>query len=640
MTMRILFVNLPTNLTFNVATPEQQPLGGMGSGTCYLARALTARGHDVTLATMLPEGTPPVLMGVRHISIETVVTDPLRFFRNNDYDAVIAVNYPAIAPYVKNASPRTVNIVWLHIFPDQPALESLGTVQGSLDAAVCVSATLRDAVRLSIPTVAIGNAIAPFFENMFASPDDLLAAKQNRAVYASMPFRGLDVLVEVMGRIKGNVALDVYSTMQTYQAGEKDFTPLFEAARRNPRITCHGGVGQQALAEAFRRAAFLAYPSTFIESSCIVALEAMAAGLKVISNDLGALPETTMGFADLLPIRGGAIARADHIAGITALLEKNEAAFRRDPGAWARDRFAQVQVINREATWSHRAAQWEELLTASAAALRGAADIEPRPQKAEITSTSVELQQAVLQHRMGNLAEAERRCAEALRLEPNDAMAHQFYGVLMAQRGQHAQALASFDRAVALNPSYAEAYNNRGIALCNLGRLEDGIASFDRAIANQPKAADVMKNRGMALGYLGRLEAALSSFDAALAVQPKFVEALVARGTVLHALRRHADALSSFDAALALRSFPELFYNRAAVLVELSRFTDALTDLDRALAARPNYADAWNNRGVVLQNLDRVDDAIASFDRAIALHPQLAAAHANRKSLLQRHGRL
>ena len=366
--MRIAIYN-PATMAFNVATPQEQPLGGMASCMCYLARALADRGHQVTLISMLPPGTPQMLMGVEHQSTLPVLPDAINFFRAKDYDAVLAVNYPDIASYVAMGSPKSFNVAWLHIYPDQPALAPLGATQGWLDAAVCVSASLRDAFRLRIPVTAIGNAISPFFENMFSSSAELLAAKTNRAVYASMPFRGLDLMVEVMGKIGGQVELDVFSSMQSFQAQER-FAPLYEAAQRNPRIRYHGGVSQKTLAAGMRACAFLAYPSTYIESYCIVAQEALAAGLKVISNDLGALPETTMGYADLLPVKGLTIARQDHIAGITALLEKNEADFLNDPQDWAEQRFEQAQNISRESNWARRALEWEAFLAPAVAAKR------------------------------------------------------------------------------------------------------------------------------------------------------------------------------------------------------------------------------------------------------------------------------
>lgn len=372
--MRIAFFN-PLSMAFNVRTPQTQPLGGMASSTCYLARALATRGHDVTLISELPSGTPSELMGVKHVPLKQVQADSAGFFQKGNYDVVIAVNGPDLVLHVKRASPHTVFIVWAHIYPDQPALRPLQQYARFIDAIVCVSKTLRDTFTYDVQTVAIENAISPFFENMFSSADELLAAKKNRAVYASMPFRGLNLVVETMARVGGKVELDVYSSMRTYQEPDKNYpgiVAIYEAARRNPRIRHHGAVGQQSLANAFRSAAYLTYPCIFIETYCIVAQEAIAAGLKVISNDLGALPETTMGFADLLPVQGGKISDEDHIAGITALLEKAEATFQRDPRAWAEERFAQAQEVNRNSTWAVRAAQWESFMAPGIAAIKAA----------------------------------------------------------------------------------------------------------------------------------------------------------------------------------------------------------------------------------------------------------------------------
>ena len=358
--MRIIFFN-PSTMAFNVATPEAEPLGGIASCLCYLSRHLAARGHDVTLVSLLPAGTPSTLMGVHHLPIQPVLGDPAGFFRKQNYDAAIAVNYPDIAPYIRSGSPRTLNIAWPHVYANQPALALLPQVQNQLDCIVYVSESQRADFRLATKGVVIGNAISPCFENMFSSAEDLLAAKQNRAVYASMPFRGLDELVEVMARTRAQTELDVFSSMRAYQTSDDRFAALFTAMGRNPRIRHHGGVGQAELARQFRQAAFLVYPSTFVETYCIVAQEALAAGLKVISNTFGALPETTMGFADLLPVAGN-FTRQTHVVGITALLDRNEADFLRDPAQWAQARFAQMQAVNRISTWTARAAQWEALL--------------------------------------------------------------------------------------------------------------------------------------------------------------------------------------------------------------------------------------------------------------------------------------
>jgi len=60
-------------------------------------------------------------------------------------------------------------------------------------------------------------------------------------------------------------------------------------------------VPKAALAQRYRKAAMLCYPTIYRETSCHVALEAMSAGCLVSSTTAGALPETTAGYAQLTP---------------------------------------------------------------------------------------------------------------------------------------------------------------------------------------------------------------------------------------------------------------------------------------------------------------------------------------------------
>src|SRR5262249_28034864 len=152
------------------------------------------------------------------------------------------------------------------------------------------------------PSAVIGNGFAPAFENMFASAEELLAAKQDRAAYTSMPFRGLHILEQVMGRMRGGTSFDIYSAMQTYREKEDGFLDLYSRLKAQPRARYHGALAQPALAAELKGAAFLSYPCTFVETYCIAAVEAVAAGLKVVSTKVGGLPEATQGFADLMPV--------------------------------------------------------------------------------------------------------------------------------------------------------------------------------------------------------------------------------------------------------------------------------------------------------------------------------------------------
>ncbi|MDH7571792.1 MAG: tetratricopeptide repeat protein, partial [Armatimonadota bacterium] len=65
----------------------------------------------------------------------------------------------------------------------------------------------------------------------------------------------------------------------------------------------------------------------------------------------------------------------------------------------------------------------------------------------------------------GNWDAAEQKCIEVLRLYPNNATAHNDFGVVFFRLGQYDQAAEHFSQALQINPQYADANNNLRAAL-------------------------------------------------------------------------------------------------------------------------------------------------------------------------------
>lgn len=363
--MKLLF-HCAGAVRFTVETPERQPLGGSESCVAWLARHLALLGHDVTLMCEMPPGTPELLAGVRHVPIEQ---ESAAFFAAKDFEAIISITAPQNAEPLKRVAPSACHIAWLHLFGHQPAMAGLHAATPFIDCAVAVSDFHRHSLDFRGPIQVIGNAIAPGFENMFASAGDLLAAKRNRAIYASIPDRGLDWLIQAWPQAQMETELDIYSGMAIYQRSDAPLAALYAAIATTPRATRHAPVGQTELAAAMKSAAFLTYPASEPETWCIVAQEAMAAGLKVVSTAMGALPETTRGHADLMTLDG---LQGAQVPGLFARrIEANVQDFLARPEQWAEQRFAQVQDVNRTATWRARAKEWEAFLGGVIAWKRG-----------------------------------------------------------------------------------------------------------------------------------------------------------------------------------------------------------------------------------------------------------------------------
>ena len=67
---------------------------------------------------------------------------------------------------------------------------------------------------------------------------------------------------------------------------------------------------------------------------------------------------------------------------------------------------------------------------------------------------------------------------EAIRLNPNDAMAFNERAFVYDKKGDYDRAIADSTEAIRLNPKFAKAFNNRGFAYKNKGEYERAIADY------------------------------------------------------------------------------------------------------------------------------------------------------------------
>jgi glycosyltransferase involved in cell wall biosynthesis len=341
--VKILFLSL-SGLTFDVTTPEKEPLGGTESSFCYLSRELAKSGHDVTLCaknTITGE-----LCGVKHIQ-EVVLSD---------YDILISN-----APIKLAEGKKPYYIFWNHLAHFDNAIKSLlfRDVFDGIDCIVYVSQWQRNECEKwfgrAKRTEVIGNGLTPAFENMFSTTDELRAAKENRAAYTSTPFRGLRMLPEIWPNISDGCVLDVYSGMRVYQGPDDGYKGIYDACRNTRGINYIGPVSQTELAQRMKKTAFLAYPCVFPETYCIAVLEAMASGCRIITSDLGALTETLKGWGTCISLEGAYERFVRSF--IRAVNDEIEDA---RENRYVEVIFNGIQYAN-TCTWERRAEQWSEL---------------------------------------------------------------------------------------------------------------------------------------------------------------------------------------------------------------------------------------------------------------------------------------
>jgi glycosyltransferase involved in cell wall biosynthesis len=121
-----------------------------------------------------------------------------------------------------------------------------------------------------------------------------------RAIYSSSPDRGLQLALEEWPKIRSEVPgaeLHVFYGFENWEPfATEDQKKLIAYLRKllteTEGVTFHGRQPQNVLAEEFLRSGVWAYPTWFSETSCITAMEAQAAGLRIVTSPIAALVET------------------------------------------------------------------------------------------------------------------------------------------------------------------------------------------------------------------------------------------------------------------------------------------------------------------------------------------------------------
>lgn len=220
-------------------------------------------------------------------------------------DPVLLDKFQIIGSRVRELKEDKVRILWLHDLPEDP--ESRHLANGGwkkFHKLVFVSnwQMQRYIDAYGIPwshCVVIQNAIEPFPREALDKKTDVI-----NLAYWSTPHRGLNILVPVfeeLAKKHDNIRLHVFSSFNLYGWGERDkpYAELFDRCRAHPKIEYHGALPYQELRSHIEKMHILAYPSIWVETSCLVLMEAMSAGLECVHSNLGALYETAANFTTM-----------------------------------------------------------------------------------------------------------------------------------------------------------------------------------------------------------------------------------------------------------------------------------------------------------------------------------------------------
>ena len=256
-------------------------------------------------------------------------------------------------------------VLWCHLNADNENIQGLHdpVIRNAFAHYIFVShyQHRQFAHRFGIPdnkVTIIKNAIDPIEPKIKTQNEPV------RLIYTSMPQRGLEVLLDAYEKIqRDDILLDVYSSLKIYGSiyehqNIKQWQPLFDKASNMHGVTYHGYASNIEVRQAVQQAHMWTYPSIFEETSCLSAIEAGAAGCRLITTNFGALAETCAEYGEYVAYNGDRRALIEQFANnIVKCVNQHN-----DPGThhMLRD---QTVYFNEFYGWGRRIHQWNQFFT-------------------------------------------------------------------------------------------------------------------------------------------------------------------------------------------------------------------------------------------------------------------------------------
>ena len=252
-----------------------------------------------------------------------------------------------------------INVLWMQHFVNQEEAKNLGSKDyvNKLDYIVFNSNWNFEKFQyqFKIPeskSLVIKNAIEKI--DFHEKPKDKI-----NLVYHTTPWRGLIHLLKVFKRLNlQNTELNICSSTIIYGKKfdsilGKKYENIFEECKNTKNVNYLGFVENNKIIELLKNMHIYSFPSIWPETSCISAIEAMAAGCEIVTSNLGALYETCAPFATFV----GFDSNFDNFE------KKYQKALENSiKNFWSKENQKRIQlqqeVINLTYSWTARSKEW------------------------------------------------------------------------------------------------------------------------------------------------------------------------------------------------------------------------------------------------------------------------------------------
>jgi glycosyltransferase involved in cell wall biosynthesis len=328
---------------FHDKTLETEGIGGSESALIYVSRELAALGYRIKVFTNCDN--PGIYNNIAYFDL----VDFYLYCHFNTLPILIAVR--SVKPFELQINAK-VKILWIH---DNPNVKLSPEILCQIDKIVSVSQFQQQqwSEEFHIPPEKFCILHNGIDSSLFNEYNPIRPGK--KLIYTSQPQRGLPLLLELFLKIQQNcpdaeLHIFAYSSQSTTDQLQSQY-------KNQSHIHFHGSVSKQVLANELKSARLFVYPTSFLESFCMAAVEAQAAGVPVVSSAIGALTET------IESGKTGILINSDpHSLTYQKIFMENVTDFLKNDDKWISYSLASYQRSRQLYDWKTIALKWDKLL--------------------------------------------------------------------------------------------------------------------------------------------------------------------------------------------------------------------------------------------------------------------------------------
>jgi len=205
--------------------------------------------------------------------------------------------------------------------------------------------------------------------------------------------------------------------------------------------------------------------------------------------------------------------------------------------------------------------------------------------------------------------------------QSNRATAHNNRGWSYSQKDDHDRAIAGYDEAIRLDPNFALAFVNCGWSYERKRQYDRALADYNEAIRADPKYSLAYNNRGWLRHLQGDYDRAIADYGEAIRLDPKDPTAYINRCGAYNRKGEPDRAIPDCEAAIRLdpKGASGGYSGRGDAYFRKGQYDRAIQDYDKGIRIDPEFGRARANRGLAYEKKGDIEHARADFKAALAI---------------------